>query len=94
MSSPFGPGGFVLTCLVAGLLTLLVGTALVLRYRRVVRRYMSEGIGAGATVTLSIDQILAAAKAADRPRMLLSYANSDGAATRSSEFRATRRARL
>jgi hypothetical protein len=94
MSSPLGPGAFVLTFLVAGLLTLLVGTALVLRYRRVVRQYMLEGAGGGATVALSIGEILATAKAAQRPRLLLSYADGDDSAGRSSEFRTARRAHL
>jgi len=95
MSSPFGPGGFILTFLIAGLLTLIVGTSLVLRYRRTVRRYMLQQTGRLTSAEPTIEQILASARSADRSRLWFpDQVVSGGDAHRSSEFRAARLAHL
>src|SRR5271163_1485801 len=72
MSSPFGPGGFIRTFLIAGWLTLIVGTSLVLRYRRTVRRYMLQQTGRLTSAEPSIEQILASARSADRSSLWFS----------------------
>jgi hypothetical protein len=94
MSSPFGPGGFILTFLIAGLLTLIIGTSLVLRYRRTVRRYMLQQTGRSTSAGASIEQILASARSADRSSLWFSDLSVSGDAHGSSEFRAARLAHL
>ena len=94
MSSPFGPGGFILTFLIAGLLTLIVGTGLVLHYRRTVRRYMLHQTGRWTSAAPAIEPILAAAPNADRSRLWFSDLPVGSDAPEPSEFRAARLAHL
>jgi hypothetical protein len=69
MSSAFSLGAFVLSFSLAGLLTLLVGTGLVLLYRRAVRRYMQQHAGPVTGYDRSIGEILALAQGTSRSQL-------------------------
>lgn len=94
MSSPFGPGGFILTFLIAAALTLTVGTALVLRYRRAVSRYMMLRTGPATSAGPSLEQILARTGDGDRPRLWLSDVTAGDEPPRPSVLRDARHAYL
>ena len=94
MSSPFGPGGFILTFLIAGVLTLTVGTGLVLYYRRTVRRYMLQRTGRAMGAGPSIAQILGAASDGGRSTLWFSEVAASDGPPRSREFRDARLAHL
>lgn len=94
MSSPFGPGGFILTFLIAGLLTLTVGTSLVLQYRRTVRQYMLQQTGAATSAAVSIKRIVAAGSDRDPSGLWFSDVTAGGNTPRSGEFWEARLAHL
>src|SRR5580693_930028 len=78
MSSAFSLGAFVLSFSLAGLLTLLVGTGLVLLYRRAVRRYMQQHAGPVTGYDRSIGEILALAQGTSRSQLISFVSAGEG----------------